>query len=118
MLATRGGAMPGTVDATTVVELDAPAERVFDAWLDPAQERRWAAQPVAGKPPADVRRVEIHARVGGQFTFSDMRDDGEAVCWGTYRTIDRPATLAFTWFTSDEEEAEDSSLVTLTLEPL
>jgi hypothetical protein len=30
----------------------------------------------------DMRRVEIAPRVGGRFTFSDMREEGEAVHWG------------------------------------
>lgn len=110
--------MAGKAEAKTVYEFAFPAERVFDAWLDPALVRSWAARPVAGKAYTDIRRVEIDARVGGKFTFSDMRDDGEAVHWGYYREIDRPRTLVFTWFTSDEEEAEDDSVVTLTLEPL
>lgn len=109
--------MAATVDATTVYEFTAPAEDVFDAWLDPTTMRAWAAQPVPGMPATDIRRIEIDARVGGRFTFSDMREDGEAVHWGTYLTIDRPRTLAFTWFTSEEEEREYTSVVTLTLEP-
>lgn len=65
----------------------------------------------------DVRRVEIDPRVGGSFTFSDMREGTEAVHWGTYRELDRPRKLVFTWFTSEEDERENTSLVTLTLEP-
>lgn len=110
--------MPETVEATTVhVFATVPAERVFDAWLDPNIARLWMSRAVPGMPAFDVRRVEIDARVGGRFTFSDMRDDGEAVHWGTYKVIDRPRKLVFTWFTSEEEEQEDNSTVTLTLEP-
>lgn len=110
--------MTGTVEATTVHVFRASAERVFDAWLDPDKVRVWSAQPIPGRPPIDIRRVEIDARVGGKFTFSDMREDGEAVHWGTYLEIDRPRKLVFTWFTSAEDEAENSSVVTLTIEPL
>lgn len=110
--------MSRNVDAKTVHEFKASAERVFDAWLDPAKVRSWGAQPLPGMPHIDVRRVEIDARVGGRFTFSDMREEGEAVHWGTYLEIDRPRRLVFTWFTSEEEEREDNSVVTLTIEPL
>ncbi|MBL0939498.1 MAG: SRPBCC domain-containing protein [Gemmatimonadaceae bacterium] len=109
--------MANRIEARTVHEFRASAERVFDAWLDPAKVRSWVAQPVGG-PVTDVRRIEIDARVGGKFTFSDMRADGEAVHWGYYREIDRPRKLVFTWFTSEEEERENNSVVTLTIEPL
>lgn len=110
--------MSGIVEARTVYEFKASAERVFDAWLDPATVRSWAARSVPGKAHVDVRRVEIDATIGGKFTFSDMREDGEAVHWGYYREIDRPRKLVFTWFTSEEEERENDSVVTLSLEPV
>lgn len=109
--------MPRLVEAKAVHEFEVPAEHVFDAWLDPVKVRSWAAQPVPGMPSTDVRRIEIDPRVGGRFTFSDMREDGEAVSWGYYREIDRPRKLVFTWFTSDEEEEEDNSVVTLSIDP-
>lgn len=110
--------MSGNVEAKVTHDFKASAERVFDAWLDPAKVRSWGAQTVPGMPAFDIRRVEIDARVGGSFTFSDMREDGEALHWGTYLEIDRPRKLVFTWFTSEEEEREDNSTVTLTIEPL
>ena len=36
---------------------------------------------------------------------------------GYYGEIDRPRKLVFTWFTSPEEEAENSAVVTLVIEP-
>ena len=56
-----------------------PAERVFDAWLDPDTVRAWMQLLSFGWGAMDVRRVEIDARVGGRFTFSDMREGQEAV---------------------------------------
>jgi len=108
----------GKLEAKAVHEFKASAERVFDAWLDPIKVRSWMAQAVQGMPPFDVRRIEIDARVGGKFTFSDMREEGEAVHWGYYHEIDRPRKLVFSWFTSEDEERENSSIVTLTVESL
>lgn len=109
--------MTRTVTATVTHRFTATAERVFDAWLDPVTARAWLSvtHPMLGQP--DVRRVEIDARVGGRFCFSDMRAAGEAVHWGEYREIVRPTRLVFTWWTSPEEEAANLSVVTLTLEP-
>jgi Uncharacterized conserved protein len=106
------------VEARATHRFKASAERVFDAWLDPDKVRSWLARPVDGTRAFDVRRVEIDARVGGRFAFSDMREDGEAVHWGYYEVIDRPRRLIFTWFLSREEEEEGTSRVTLTLAPL
>lgn len=110
--------MSGKVEAKTTRLFKASAEGVFDAWLDPVKARSWMERPVPGMRAFDVRRVEIDARVGGKFTFSDMREGGEALHWGYYLEIERPRRLVFTWFTSDEAEKEGSSIVTLTIEPL
>lgn len=110
--------MSAHVEAKATHLFEASAERVFDAWLDPLEVRAWLGRAVPGMRAFDVRRVEIDARVGGRFTFSDQREDGEAVHWGYYRQIDRPRKLVFTGFTSEEEEREDASVVSLILEPL
>lgn len=107
-----------TVSARVSRRMDASAEQVFDAWLDPDKIRVWmsAALKTAGLA-GDVRRVELDARPGGRFVFSDMRDEGEAVHRGSYLEMDRPHRLVFTWFTSEDEESQNLSTVTLTLEP-
>lgn len=107
-----------TVRARVDHRLSTPPGQVFDAWLDPDRLRAWMPRALqAAGLPGDLRRVEVDARVGGRFTFSDLRPSGEAVHWGVYRGIDRPRRLVFTWWTSPEEEAADASTVTLTLEP-
>jgi uncharacterized protein YndB with AHSA1/START domain len=69
---------------------EAPAGRVFDAWLDAATAGEWLFATAAH--PAS--RVTIDARAGGMFRF-DAADDG-AVHTGTYIEIDRPRRLVFT----------------------
>lgn len=105
------------IEARMSHRFTASPERVFDAWLDPARIRKWMGLLASDWGEFDMRRVETDARVGGRFTFSDMRPAGEAVHWGTYLEIDRPRKLVFTWFTSEEAEKENSSVVTLTIAP-
>lgn len=107
-----------TITARVSRRTSAAPEQVFDAWLDPEQVRTWMSMALKDFGLAgDIRRVEIEAQVGGRFIFSDMRDEGEAVHWGTYLVVDRPRRLVFTWFTSEEEERQNTSTVTLTIEP-
>jgi uncharacterized protein YndB with AHSA1/START domain len=108
--------------ATAIVKVThrfaASAERVFDAWLDAGKVRDWMRAALTDNGlPGEIGRVEIDPRVGGGFTFSDMRSEGEVVHWGRYLAIERPRRLVFTWFTSEDEEKADVSTVTLTIEP-
>src|ERR671925_1853553 len=95
----------------------ASPERVYNAWLEPAKMGAWmsAALKQMGQP-GEMKRVEVDARVGGKFFISDMRQAGEAKHWGTYRVLDRPRKIEFTWFVDESQEA-DPSVVTITIEP-
>jgi uncharacterized protein YndB with AHSA1/START domain len=95
----------------------ASPERVYDAWLDPAKLRAWmsAALKQMGLS-GEMKRVEVDARVGGKFFFSDMREAGEARHWGTYRVLDRPRRIEFTWIV-DASQEDEPSIVTITIEP-
>jgi uncharacterized protein YndB with AHSA1/START domain len=95
----------------------ASPERVYDAWFDPAKLRTWmsAALKEMGLS-GDIRRIEVDARVGGKFFFSDMREAGEAKHWGTYRVLDRPRKIEFTWIVDESQDA-DPSVVTIAIEP-
>ena len=70
---------------------DAPRERVFDAWLDPA---KWIG-------PRNVRAetLESNPKVGGRYRIHMRGTDGSdgPVVSGIYRKIIRPERLVFTW---------------------
>ena len=68
----------------------ASARRVFAAWVDPAQARKF----VLGTPTGD-ERVQIDARVGGRFSFSREQAGGDAAESGEYFVLDPPRRLVF-----------------------
>lgn len=92
---------------------DAPAERVFDAWLDTDMIGRF----LFGPHLRDEQIVSLtnEPRVGGRFSYKVMRQGVEIDHTGTYREIDRPRRLVFTW--GVDEEQGDASVVTIEITP-
>ena len=93
-LAARNAGAPSTLPKLVVTRLfEAPAERVFDAWLDPRAVRRW----MFATPDGEMQRVEIDPRVGGAFAVVEKRGRELAEHLGTYEAIERPHRLVFTF---------------------
>ena len=85
---------------------DAPPDKVFDAWTSP-DWGDWL-------PPrgATCKVTAIDPRSGGQFEAAMWMPDGrQIVVSGTYRKVQRPERLVFTWQGSCFNAA---TLVTLT----
>ena len=100
--------------------IGAPRERVFDAWLDPDMLARFM-MPKSGMSVPDAAS---DARVGGRFRIIMRAGDQDMPHEGTYKVIDRPNRLSFTWegpfstvedstVTLDFDEVEGGTKVTL-----
>jgi len=83
---------------------DAGAERVFDAWTQPASVKAWLA---AGA------NASVDARVDGLF-YIEMPYEGRIYPhYGRYLRVERPSLLEFTWVSEGTRGKE--SVVTIVL---
>ena len=92
-------------------KLNASLERVFAAWTEPDQLKRWF-----GPPEYQVLEAETDVRVGGGWRLRMQRPDGgEAVLSGEYLEIQPPTRLSFTWNSRWDDNVLEGTTVTLTL---
>jgi uncharacterized protein YndB with AHSA1/START domain len=91
---------------------DASAERVYDAFLDPALAGKFMFATATGQ----IVRCDIDARVGGAFTIVDRRNGEDVVHAGTYLALERPRRIVFTL--SVEKYSRDADTVTIEIRPL
>lgn len=92
---------------TITRDLAAPVERVWSAFVDPAEYAAWI-WPATWKTACD-----IDLRVGGRFRASS-EVSGVAVS-GTYVTVEPPTVLAMSWRWDDDPH---ETLLTLSFEPI
>ncbi len=96
-----------TSDAVVVRRtIAAPAEALFDAWLDPKALAAWMRP---GEIRSTVARLE--PRVGGRYEIVMHGATEQYPHNGVYRVIDRPRRLVFTWISRGTEHKE--TLVTV-----
>jgi uncharacterized protein YndB with AHSA1/START domain len=82
----------------------APRQRVFEAWTRPEELKRWA-----GPGRMETPLCEVDLRVGGQYRLHMRGPDGvEFQVFGTYREIDPPRRLVYTWSTERTNDVVDS----------
>jgi len=80
-----------TVNLTKTI--NAPAGKLFNAWLDPALLAQFIL-PMPGMPHPEV---ENDAQEGGSFSIIMQVGDGKIPHTGTYLSIKYPEELIFTW---------------------
>ena len=88
----------------------ASRERVFRAWTDPEEIKRWWGPPGTATPDA-----EVDLKPGGKYRFT-MRSlpDGEPYFLvGTYREVIPPERLVYTWTWEGTSMEVKDSLVTV-----
>lgn len=90
----------------------APAERVFDAWIDPATAGKWLFA-TAWRPLASVA---IDARAGGSFRFEEREGGEGAVHSGQYIELERPRRLVLAL--AEERRPRDVTRVSVEIVPL
>ncbi len=85
-----------SMNDTIVVEIDidAPPERVFQAWIDPQQRLAWWGDDGVYRG----QKMESDLRVGGKWITEGKSAQGkEFSVYGTYTRIEAPRVLGFTW---------------------
>ena len=92
--------------------INAPRDRVYQAWTDPAQLKEWWG-------PESVRTCNFAAdvRVGGKYRWDLINQEGEEMSvFGEYRELVPGKKIVFTWQWDDDEVWENrSSVVTVEL---
>ena len=87
--------------------INAPRDRVYAAWTDPAQLRQWF-----GPEKVQTRNLIADARVGGKFRWDLTNSEGEKMtCRGEYRELQPGKKIVFTWQWEDDEDWENHTSV-------
>lgn len=91
---------------------NAPAERIYDSFLDPERARKFLFATFTGKMVV----AEIDPKVGGRFTFVDRRESGDAAHYGKYLELNRPSRIVFEF--SVQKDSPEADRVTVDIKPL
>jgi len=89
----------------------ASRERVFQAWTDPNQLKKWFAVSEGFNTPI----AEVDLQVGSRFRIGMQPpgDDAILIAGGVYRQISPPEKLVFTWRWESPDPNEPETLVTV-----
>lgn len=93
-------------------EFIAPADKVFDAWLDSDWLNRWMFGPEVRDE--EIIKLENNPEKGGTFSYVVRRGDDIINHMGTYLELNRPSRLVFTWGIEGESEEESTVIIEIT----
>jgi uncharacterized protein YndB with AHSA1/START domain len=90
--------------------IKAPRDRVYPAWTDPAQLKKWF-----GPENVQTRNLIADVRLGGQFRWGCTDLEGkEVTISGEYRELQPGKKIIFTWrLEEDEDWKNHTSIVTV-----
>lgn len=103
---------PAILEAKVTHVFKAPADKIFDAWLDPAMIGKWMFGPAIRDE--EVVSVEIDPKPGGVFSFLVKRQALVVDHIGTYIKIEKPRYLEFNW---GVKGMSDNSIVRVSIAP-
>ena len=100
-----------TVNLVVRRTIHATAERLFEAWTEPARLKEWW-----GPASVSCTDAEIDLRVGGRYRIANQFPDGKIV-WiaGEFEIIEPPHRLVYSW--RIEPSAQPPERVTVLFEP-
>lgn len=94
--------------------INAPVERVFKAWTDPAELKQWHAPEGLTVPEALA-----DGALGGSYKITMRQPDGkDNVVAGVYKEFDPPHKLVMSWKWLEGGSAIDETRVTLLFKSL
>jgi len=83
---------PAAGEVRVTRRFPAPAEAVFDSWVDEATAGEW----LFATPDGEMVRVALDARPGGRFEIVERRGGEDILHTGVYEAVERPTRLVFT----------------------
>ena len=95
--------------------LRVPPAKVFGAFADAALVAQW----LRPSPEVTLTVLKLDFRPGGEYRFAyDAPDTERMVVGGTYRVIEHPSRIVFSWLIAPpDEHAGIESEVTVTIAP-
>ena len=91
--------------------VQAPPQRVYDAWLDPEQLKQWW-MPDAN---AACSEAQIDAQVGGDFRITLGSGEQAHIAVGQYLELDPPRKIVMSWSWEMNPAMAADSLITIEL---